>query len=210
MVRCKNVGGGPSDEDESPPRVTEVACGKRKKLAIKKRKRTPTEAKIAQAVTDAAECAERGGRGSGIHIGERRFHLDDRQLGTAATEGIEDPPAEQPTEDPLAEQPTEGIEEQTARTPPRRRLGRTHAQVTPRLEGQRSGGHPPPRARGQPLVEHFDLRGATARQVQALRFVEVSRWFPPQRDPRASEGFYTPLHEDFYRAYVDSGIAFRP
>jgi hypothetical protein len=27
---------------------------------------------------------------------------------------------------------------------------------------------------------------------------------------RASEGFYTPLQEDFYRAYVDSGIAFRP
>jgi hypothetical protein len=46
--------------------------------------------------------------------------------------------------------------------------------------------------------------------VQALRFVEVTRWFPPQRDPRASEGFYTPLHKDFYRAYVDSGIAFRP
>jgi hypothetical protein len=46
--------------------------------------------------------------------------------------------------------------------------------------------------------------------VQALQFVEVGRWFPPQRDPRASEGFYTPLHEYFYRAYVDSGIAFRP
>jgi hypothetical protein len=61
-----------------------------------------------------------------------------------------------------------------------------------------------------PPVEHFDLRGAIARQVQALRFVEVTQWFPPQRDPRASEGFYTPLHEDFYRAYVDSGIAFRP
>jgi hypothetical protein len=30
------------------------------------------------------------------------------------------------------------------------------------------------------------------------------------RDSRASEGFYTPLQEDFYRAYVDSGIAFRP
>jgi hypothetical protein len=29
-------------------------------------------------------------------------------------------------------------------------------------------------------------------------------------DTRASEGFYTPLYEDFYRAYVDSGIAFRP
>jgi hypothetical protein len=54
------------------------------------------------------------------------------------------------------------------------------------------------------------LRGATARQVQALRFVEVGRWFPPVRDPRASEGFYIPLHEDFYRAYVDSGIPFRP
>jgi hypothetical protein len=61
-----------------------------------------------------------------------------------------------------------------------------------------------------PPVEHFDLRGATARQVQALRFVKISRWFPPQRDPRASEGFYTSLHEDFYRAYVDSEITFRP
>jgi hypothetical protein len=78
MVRCKNVGGGPSDGDESPPRVTEVAHGKRKMLAIKKRKRTPTEAEIAQAVADVAEHAERGGRGSGIHIGECRFHLDGR------------------------------------------------------------------------------------------------------------------------------------
>jgi hypothetical protein len=78
MVRCKNAGGGPSDGDESPPRVTEVARGKRKKIAVKKRKRTPTEAEIAQAVTDATERAERGGRGSGIHIGERRFHLEGR------------------------------------------------------------------------------------------------------------------------------------
>jgi hypothetical protein len=101
-------------------------------------------------------------------------------------------------------------QEQTPQTPLRRCSGRTHAQVTPRPEGQRRGGHPPPRARGQPPVEHFDLRGTTARQVQALRFVEVARWFPPQRDTRASEGFYTPLHENFYRAYVDSGIAFRP
>jgi hypothetical protein len=78
MVRCKNVGGRPSDEDESPPRVTEVAHGKCKKLAVKKRKMTPTEAEIAQAVADATERVERGGRGSGIHIGEHRFHLDDR------------------------------------------------------------------------------------------------------------------------------------
>jgi hypothetical protein len=78
MVRCKNAGGGPSDRDESPPRLTEVAHGKRKKIAAKKRKRTPTKVEIAQAVTDAAELAERGGRRSGIHIGERRFHLEGR------------------------------------------------------------------------------------------------------------------------------------
>jgi hypothetical protein len=88
---------------------------------------------------------------------QRRFHLEGRQLGTEATEGTEDLPAEQPTED------TEEIEEQTAQTPPRRRSGRTRAQVTPRLEGQRRGGRPPPRARGHPPVEHFDLRGATTR-----------------------------------------------
>jgi hypothetical protein len=99
--------------------MTEVARGKRKKLAIKNRKRTPTEAEIAQAVADAAERAERGGRRSGIHIGERRFHLEGRQLGTEAIEGTEDPPAEQPTED------IEEIEEQTVQTPPRRRSGRT-------------------------------------------------------------------------------------
>jgi hypothetical protein len=64
--------------DESPPRLTEVARGKRKKTSTKKRKRTLTEAGIAQAVADAAKLAERGGRSSGIHIGERRFHLEDR------------------------------------------------------------------------------------------------------------------------------------
>jgi hypothetical protein len=82
--------------------------------------------------------------------------------------------------------------------------------VTPRPKGQRRGSRPPPRARGQSPVEHFDMRGATTRQVQSLRFVEIAWWFPPQRDTRASKGFYTLLHEDFYRAYVDSGIAFRP
>jgi hypothetical protein len=46
MVRCKNVGGGLSDGDESPPRVTEVARGKHKKLAVKKRKRTSTEQRL--------------------------------------------------------------------------------------------------------------------------------------------------------------------
>jgi hypothetical protein len=78
MVCCKNAGGGLSDRDESPPRLTKVARGKRKKIATKKRKRTPTEAEIAQAVADTAELAERGGRSSGIHIGERRFLLEGR------------------------------------------------------------------------------------------------------------------------------------
>ena len=34
-------------------------------------------------------------------------------------------------------------------------------------------------------------------------------WFPPRRDERASEGFYTPLQEDFYNAYLNSGAIFR-
>jgi hypothetical protein len=125
--------------------MTEVACGKCKKLTVKKRKRTPTEAEIAQVVVDAAERAERGGRSSGIHIGERHFHLDGRQLDTEATEGREDPPADQSLEDLPIEQHLEEIEEQTAQTPPHCRSGRTRAQVTPRPEGQRRGGRPPPK-----------------------------------------------------------------
>ena len=34
-------------------------------------------------------------------------------------------------------------------------------------------------------------------------------WFPPRRDERASEGFYTPMQKDFYRAYLNSGVVFR-
>jgi hypothetical protein len=33
---------------------------------------------------------------------------------------------------------------------------------------------------------------------------------PTSAGPPSLRGFYTPLLEDFYRAYVDSGIAFRP
>jgi hypothetical protein len=100
MVRCKNAGGAPSDGDESPPRRIEVARDKRVKIAAKKRKRTLTEAELAQAVADAAEAAERGGRSSGICIGESRFHLEGQQVGTEATEETVDAPIEQPTEDP--------------------------------------------------------------------------------------------------------------
>ena len=34
-------------------------------------------------------------------------------------------------------------------------------------------------------------------------------WFPPKRDERAAEGFYTPLQEEFYNAYLNSGAVFR-
>ena len=56
---------------------------------------------------------------------------------------------------------------------------------------------------------HLDLRAATARQVRQLRFVEFDVWFPSRRDERAPEGFYTPLQEDFYNAYLNSGAVFR-
>ena len=58
-------------------------------------------------------------------------------------------------------------------------------------------------------MTHLDLRAATAKQVRQLRFVEFEVWFPPRRDERASEGFYTPLQEDFYNAYLNSGAVFR-
>jgi hypothetical protein len=50
--------------------------------------------------------------------------------------------------DPPTEAP-EGTEEQPTQT---RRSTRTRAQVTPRPEGQRRGGRPPPRVRGSPPV----------------------------------------------------------
>jgi len=58
-------------------------------------------------------------------------------------------------------------------------------------------------------VTHLDLRATTAKQVQQLRFVEFEVWFPLRRDERASEGFYTPLQEDFYNAYLNNGAVFR-
>ena len=53
------------------------------------------------------------------------------------------------------------------------------------------------------------MRATTARQVRQLRFVEFEVWFPPRRDERAAKGFYTPLQEDFYNAYLNSGAVFR-
>jgi hypothetical protein len=78
--------------------LTEVARGKQKKTSTKKRKRPLTEVEVAQAVAEAIDQAERGGRGSGIQIGERHFHLEGRQLGIETTEETEEQPAEQAKE----------------------------------------------------------------------------------------------------------------
>jgi hypothetical protein len=66
----------------------------------RKKKKTLTDVEIAQGVADAAELAERGGRSSGIHIGERRFDLEGRQLDTEASEGTKAMSVDPPTEDP--------------------------------------------------------------------------------------------------------------
>ena len=58
-------------------------------------------------------------------------------------------------------------------------------------------------------MTHLDLRAAMAKQVQQLRFLQFEEWFSPRRDEHASEGFYTPLQEDFYNAYLNNGVAFR-
>jgi hypothetical protein len=94
----------------------------------RKKKKTLTDAEIAQAVADAADAVERGGRSSGIRIGDSRFHLEGRQLGTETTEtteGTEVPmDADTMSVDPPTA-PSEGTAEQAAQTPSHRRSTRT-------------------------------------------------------------------------------------
>lgn len=107
-MRCKNVGGAPRDDDDRPPapRLTTQWKGKRKVAATKKKRmREEREAAEALTVAEAAMRAERGGRGSGLHIGGREVHLLGRTLGTSATEETE---AEAEAEEP--EQQTEETE----------------------------------------------------------------------------------------------------
>jgi hypothetical protein len=99
MARCKNVGdssSGPTrgDGGDGPPCTTEVARGKRKVTTKKKRTREEHEAEEALVVARAAERAEKGGRGSGILIGDSRTRvpLTDCVLSTEATEEVVDQP----------------------------------------------------------------------------------------------------------------------
>ena len=39
--------------------------------------------------------------------------------------------------------------------------------------------------------------------------MQFEEWFPPRQDEHASKHFYAPLQEDFYHAYLNSGVAFR-
>ena len=56
MARCKNVEGGPSDEDPTPPpHLTAQQKGKAKKTTKKKHKRDDVEVERAAAVADTVE-----------------------------------------------------------------------------------------------------------------------------------------------------------
>ena len=74
-------------------------------------------------------------------------------------------PAEQTQEGEQAE------ETEPASQPQLCRSSRTCTQVTPRPKTQRRDSRPPPGPQGPPPVTHLDLRAATAKQVQQLRFV---------------------------------------
>ena len=72
MTRCKNVRGGPSDEDPRPsPCLTAQQKGKAKKTTKKKHKRDDVEVERAVVVAAATERAKIGGSGSGIRIGHQ-------------------------------------------------------------------------------------------------------------------------------------------
>jgi hypothetical protein len=84
---------------DSHPLIIEVVRGKRKILTRKKRSREEREAEEVLVVAQAVDRAEKGGRGSGILIGDShtRVPLSDRVLGIETTEDIE-AQAEEPQE----------------------------------------------------------------------------------------------------------------
>ena len=68
----QNVRGGPGDEDPMPPPgLSAQQKEKAKKTTKKKRKRDDVETERAAAVAATVERAEKGGSGSGIHIGHQ-------------------------------------------------------------------------------------------------------------------------------------------
>ena len=70
MVRVKNVGGGPGDEDPRPPprQPTDPKGKATKKRTTKKRKYPNADTAGAAAVVEAVDRAERGGARSRVRI----------------------------------------------------------------------------------------------------------------------------------------------
>jgi hypothetical protein len=138
---------------------------------------------------------EKGGKGSGILIEDSHTHvpLSDRVLGTETTEETE-------------AQAKEPQEQEQQSSPLRRSRRTTRSQTTPAAapERPRRGGRLAPRP-GQSKVIHFDLRRATARQIQSFCRVSLEEWFPLQRQPGV-DYFFTALHEDFHMPYVNANV----
>jgi hypothetical protein len=70
-MRCKNVSGNPGDDRPPPSHPLGDPKGKSVKKVSKKRKRSNTDAEVAQAVAAAAERAEAGGRIGGLTISKQ-------------------------------------------------------------------------------------------------------------------------------------------
>ena len=75
MACVKNIGGGPGDEDPSPPpRLPSEVKGKAtKKLATRKYKYPDADIARATVVAEAVERAERGGARSGVVIADQQL-----------------------------------------------------------------------------------------------------------------------------------------
>jgi len=71
MAQCKNIGGGPRDEDRPPshPTVAEKGKGKAKTITKKKHTREEHDAAEALAVVEAYDRGCRGGRVGALRIG---------------------------------------------------------------------------------------------------------------------------------------------
>ena len=73
MDHCKNIRGGPDNDERRPPRLIEQkkAKGPEKTVTKKKRKRGDIDIERAAAVLATIEHAKRGGRGNGVRIGDQ-------------------------------------------------------------------------------------------------------------------------------------------
>ena len=73
MAHFKNIEGGPGDDERRSPCLTakEKDKGPQKLTTKKKDKRVDIEAERAMAVSAIVERAKRGGRGSGVRIGDQ-------------------------------------------------------------------------------------------------------------------------------------------